>query len=234
MRTHPLPLLVLAALSLGADPVTKTGGTISGTVVVAKDHQTIARDDVYVYLLPVRRIAAARKPPGQGQKKEIRQKDKMFIPKVLVVPVGTTVAFPNYDDEEHNVFSPTEPGFDLKRYKTDHVGPSHTFEDPDEFRIYCDVHQSMEAWVKVVDTPYIQNVVNGKFSFQNVPPGTYKVVAWVHDSPESKWPEKLVVTNGKTIELSAPLNLQLVIRSGCHQRKDGTRYEKYTKCPEHD
>jgi plastocyanin len=187
-----------------------------------------------VYLVPVRRAARLQKPAGAGIKREIRQVGRDFVPHVLVVPVGAEVAFPNYASEEHNVFSPTDPPFDLGRYSTDKRGKTHRFEDTDEFDIFCDIHREMWAKVKVVDSAFIVKVTDGKFTFTDVPAGSYKVVAWTPNSAESK-SEKLTVTDGSAVALSAPLHLQVTLKTGCHDRQDGTPYDvKYgrsTQCP---
>jgi plastocyanin len=221
-------VLLLLAL-LGAD-VPPSGGAITGTVVVVKDGKPTKRADVYVYLETTPRPRRRSKLPGDGVHRQIRQEKVAFVPSVLVVPVGTEVAFPNYDKFEHNVFSPTAPPFDLGRYSGDRTGKSHVFQDTDEFDIYCDIHREMRATVKVVDSAQILAVPGGTFSFANVPPGTYKVVAWIADSPEVR-SETVVVTAGGTAKLAADLHLQLSTRSGCHDRKDGTPYDKYATCP---
>ena len=229
-----LPLLVAAD---GAKP--QAGGSISGSVIAVKDGKPVKQTDVYVYLEPVGRKAKQDALPGKGVRKEIHQKadgtSKAFEPHVVMIPIGGEVAFPNDDKDEHNVFSPTEPPFDLGRYKTDKKGKAHTFEDADEFDIFCDIHPQMWAKVKVVESAYIAPVVDGKFAFQNIPAGTYKVVAWTPDSAEVK-SDKLVVTAGSAATLANALHLQITVRSGCHDRKDGTPYDakygRYSRCPQ--
>lgn len=232
MQRSPLALVVLVMLALlGAGDTPPTGGTITGRVLVIKDRRAVTRGDVYVYLEDVnKRSRRHRKLPGAGVKKQIRQQNEEFVPSVLVVPVGAEVAFPNYDREEHNVFSPTDPPFDLGRYSTDRRGKSQKFEVADEFSIFCDIHRKMMATVKVVNSPFIQPVKAGTFAFQNVPPGTYRVVAWVRDSEESR-SDPVVVRSGGRIALPAELHLQLATRSTCHNRADGTPYDKYAPCP---
>ncbi|HUS32595.1 MAG TPA: hypothetical protein VMZ53_29035 [Kofleriaceae bacterium] len=235
MRRAYVPLVALLPLLLGAEGATPpAGGSIAGSVVTVKDGKPAKRDDVYVYLQRVGR-SKNRELPGKGVRKEIHQKGKAFEPHVVVIPVGGVVAFPNDDKEDHNVFSPTDPGFDLGRYTTDKKGKPHTFEDADEFDIFCDIHPQMWAKVKVVESEYIAQVVDGKFSFEGVAPGTYKVIAWTSDSAEVK-SDKVVVTAGRSITLPNALHLQLTVASGCHDRKDGTPYDaKYgrsSRCPQ--
>lgn len=239
MRGPALHLLLPVALIalLGADNAPPQGGAIAGTVIAVQDGKQVARDDVYVYLEQTVRPGAVtgRTPPGAGIKREIHQKGIAFVPHVLVVPVGAEVWFPNDDKDEHNVFSPTDPPFDLGRYRTDKKGKGHRFEDADEFDIFCDVHREMWAKVKVVDSAFYMPIKDGKFAFGNVPPGTYRVVAWTSNSPEVK-SDKIVVSTGGSITLPSALHLQVTLKSGCHDHKDGTPYDakygRYSRCPQ--
>jgi plastocyanin len=218
---------------LGADPKPTGGGTVTGTAIAIKNGQRDPKHkDVYVYLVEVGRKRHRGPAPGDGQKFEIRQTDRHFVPEVLIVPVGATVAFPNYDRELHNVWSPTDPPFQLGSYNTDKKGRAHVFADTDEFDIFCDIHSDMAATVKVVDTRFFAPVKDGTFTLEHVPPGRYKVVAWTPDSPESS--EEVVVTEGGVAKTSE-LHVQVSKRSRCHRRRDGSPYPaRYSPCPAED
>jgi plastocyanin len=225
MRAFALLLLVL----LGAGPGTPVG-TVVGTVVAVKGGKPVNAEYVYVYLQPVR--PARGKPPGTGLKYEIHQKDKQFTPHVLVVPTGSTVVFPNDDKETHNVFSPNGPPeqFDLGR-KNPSERPGHEFDDPGEVELFCDIHKEMWAKVKVVDSPYVAAVVDGKYTIGNVAPGTYRVIAWAPSSTEVIAPEKVTVTAGQSATVKE-LHLQLAPIRTTHARKDGRPYcpDGYADC----
>ncbi len=228
MRAH---YLVLLFALLGSGPPQR-GGTVTGRVIAVQNGKPVTRDDVYVYLEAIPK-PRRRTLPGQLMDVRIVQSGKEFVPRVVVIPTGATVWFPNLENKEvHNVFSPTDPIFDLDRYGPDQKGKSHRFLDEEEFDIFCDVHPTMWAKVKVVDSPHIAKVVGGTFTFANVPPGTYKVVAWVRNSEERR-SRPIVVKAGGTVALDRDLHLQVKTRSGCHDRKDGTKYDpKYGKpCP---
>lgn len=221
---------VLLLLLAAAGP--QSGGTIAGSVVVVNGHTTVKRDDVYVYLVELHPARRHGPLPGAGQKFAIHQKGMDFVPHVLVVPRGADVAFPNDDKDTHNVFSPTDPTFDLGRYGPDRTGHVQRFLDADEFDIYCDMHRQMWAKVKVVDSARIEHVKDGAFTFAGVPDGEYKVVAWVRSSPEVS--QVVRVTGGKP-SAAVELHLQLAHRSGCHDRKDGSVYpSRYSACPPDD
>ena len=107
------------------------------------------------------------------------QKDKAFIPRVVAVPVGSTVDFRNDDPYYHNVFSLSEPQkFDTGLYASG-LSYSQTFERPGPVEILCNIHAAMVGYVVVVDTPYYtQPRANGSFVIKNVPSGRYELSAW--------------------------------------------------------
>lgn len=221
-------LLVLLLL-LGNGPATPAG-TVTGTVVAVKAGKAVKAEYAFVYLQPVR--PPHGKLPGTGMTFQIHQKDKQFVPHVLVVPIGSVVRFPNDDKETHNVFSPNGPPeqFDLGRSNTNE-GPSRSFDDPGEVELYCDIHKEMWAKVKVVDSAYIAPLVDGKYTITGVAPGTYRVVAWAPSSTEVISPEKLTVTDGQSAT-AKELHLQIAPIQTVHARKDGKPYcpDGYASC----
>lgn len=109
----------------------------------------------------------------------IGQRNSRFEPDIVVVPVGSTVQFPNYDAIFHNVFSLSHAqSFDLGFYPQ---GQSRSvkFNRPGVVQVYCHIHSHMYAAIVVTDSPwYGRPAADGSFSFNNVPPGHYHVVAW--------------------------------------------------------
>jgi plastocyanin len=193
-------------------------GTVAGTVTIRKDGKAVSDlSNVVVYL------ADTSDPEGTTlERRVIRQKDERYVPYLTVVPKGTTISFPNDDKYEHNVFSPPDPDwFDLGRYKKG-PGKARLFNIAGEIDLYCDIHPSMEAKVKVVPSSLFARVgSDGKFRIDNVPAGTHTIVAWLPNSREVKTQVK--VEAGKTATASA-LNLQEGDPLPRHRRKDGTDY----------
>jgi len=129
------------------------------------------------------------------------QKDKMFVPSVMAIPVGTTVTFPNFDPFFHNVFSYSKPKkFDLGRYARGESAEV-TFDKPGIVNVFCEIHYSMKAYIHVLETPfYTVSDEKGKFSIKNVAPGKYTLHLWQEN--------QAVITN--EIEVGeAPLELVL-------------------------
>jgi hypothetical protein len=77
---------------------------------------------------------------------------------------------------------------------------------PEMINIKCDAHEWMHAWIMELDHPYFATTdAAGHFSFKDVPPGNYTLVAWHETAGEKSAP--VVVAAGKatksTITLAA-------------------------------
>lgn len=109
----------------------------------------------------------------------ITQRAKTFIPPVLPVLVGTTVDFPNEDTIYHNVFSYTKPKrLELGRYPP---GSSRnvTFDKPGVVRLFCEIHESMTAYILVLETPFFTVPDReGGFVLRDLPPGRHRITVW--------------------------------------------------------
>jgi hemoglobin len=113
----------------------------------------------------------------------VEQRNKRFSPRLLAIPPGSTVAFPNFDDFYHNVFSssPTQP-FDIGMYKN---GQSREmkFEKTGLVRLGCNVHASMASFIFVIDAPaYVPVDGSKEFNFRSLEPGKYKARVWSEKS----------------------------------------------------
>lgn len=110
---------------------------------------------------------------------EMVTKRKAFAPRVLVVPKGSRVRFPNQDPILHNVFSVSSPNqFDLGLYKQG-PGKEKRFEEPGLVRVFCNVHHDMVAYVLVLDTPhYVSPNAQGEFVLTGLPRGPGKLTVW--------------------------------------------------------
>ena len=107
------------------------------------------------------------------------QRNETFVPHVLAITAGTVVDFPNSDRFYHNVFSLSKAArFDLGRYA---VGKSKSvrFNQPGIVRVFCEIHSHMNAFILVFGHPFFATTdSDGRYRINNVPPGTYNVIAW--------------------------------------------------------
>ncbi|MEX0914770.1 MAG: hypothetical protein WDZ60_02660 [Wenzhouxiangellaceae bacterium] len=151
---------------------------------------------------------------------EITTLRKRLIPDVLVVPVGSTVAFPNQDDILHNVFSVSSAAnFDLGLYG-EGESKSHTFREPGLAVIHCNVHHAMRADVLVVDTPFFARAgADGGFTIDGIAPAAGELVAW--------HPRAGFVRRQIRLPLTEPLEIELTLtrpRIPDHLDKTGQPY----------
>jgi plastocyanin len=130
---------------------------------------------VVVYLVPGRGA-----PPPPPMKAVMDQRDLKFVPRILAVTPGSTVAFPNSDPVMHNVFHPSvnAGAFDLGTYPKGERR-SFTFADEGAYVIFCHVHPEMIGYVVVVASAHLAvSNENGLFHFEGVAPGTYHLRTW--------------------------------------------------------
>jgi plastocyanin len=117
--------------------------------------------------------------PGFPWKLEVAQKDKQFIPFVLVVPVGAAVAFPNLDRFRHHVYSFSKGNkFELQLYGKEDKR-SVTFKTVGTAAIGCNIHDQMVGFVRVVDTPYAaKSDAAGVAEIKGAPEGETRFSVW--------------------------------------------------------
>jgi plastocyanin len=110
---------------------------------------------------------------------EIRQRDENFIPRVVAVPVGSTVDFPNDDPIYHNVFSLSRAkSFNLGRYPRGDTRRVHVSR-PGVVKVFCDIHSHMTATIMVFNHPWFAVVgEDGRFELNGIPAGDRQITAW--------------------------------------------------------
>jgi len=190
----------------------------------ATSHQA---GNVVVWLMPASGAVrpAAYRPPAQ--KPRLVQHNKSFEPHVVVVPVGSVVAFPNHDPFFHNVFSLFEgKRFDLGLYEAGSTRDVH-FDKPGISYIFCNIHPEMSGVVVALDTPYYgTSDPQGQVVIANVPSGKYTLRVWY----ESALPETLrAMTREITVsKSSSTLGVLRVVEANLpnpHKNLYGQDYE---------
>jgi plastocyanin len=107
------------------------------------------------------------------------QRNRLFVPRLLVVAVGSTVQFPNNDTVSHQVysFSPAKH-FQLPLYKGE-VHPPVVFDQPGLVVLGCNIHDSMVGYIYVTPAPYFGSTdAHGALLLKELPKGDYRVVVW--------------------------------------------------------
>ena len=167
MKNIVLILAILVGLALAS-----SAGTISGQVSGVAGPSVVYVDTI-----------SGKTFPAPTQHPVIDQKGLVFQPHVTAVQVGTTVDFLNSDSVAHNVFW-TSVGGNKKLNHNLGTWPkgerkSFKFDTPGAVPILCNVHPEMSAYLVVVPTPYFATSDQaGNYKIENVPDGSYTVVAW--------------------------------------------------------
>ncbi len=223
---RPAAILRLSALVAAAPAA---AGTVKGEVQLLDKGGRPATDvtDVVVY------VDGAKARPAPV-KVTMTMKGKNFIPRLVVVPVGGTVEFPNEDPIFHNVFSVSgENRFDLELYKRPKSG-SWTFQYPGVVRVYCNIHPQMSAVVMVRDNPYYTKAApDGSFAIEDVPAGKYVLRAW-HERGGEAAQDIAVTARGRDGGQAHPRRLGLQAPPPQEQVRQGLLHgrEVLTRLPE--
>jgi plastocyanin len=109
----------------------------------------------------------------------IEQRDRRFVPDLVVIPAGSTVSFPNFDPIFHNVFSLSKAkSFDLGNYPNGQTRMV-AFSTPGVTAVYCHLHSNMAATIVVAPNRWAVRVDgHGSFTLKDVSAGAYTVIAW--------------------------------------------------------
>ena len=117
--------------------------------------------------------------PAQPEKVEMDQKGCLFVPRIVLIPEGGTVDFLNSDRLLHNIHATPQLNVSFNRTQPKSRTIPITFAKAEIVRINCDLHAWMTGWVVVAAHPfYALTGADGQFTFDNLPPGQYKLQVW--------------------------------------------------------
>lgn len=159
--------------------------------------------------------AAARAAVRPAGLVEVVQMNRQFVPAVSVVPVGSQVSFPNRDTVRHHVysFSPAKR-FEIKLYVGTPTQPV-LFDAPGIATLGCNIHDTMAAWVVVVDSPWHgQTAADGRLKLAAVPAGAHRLRAWHPSMPAGDLPTELPVQVSMQGTAQALLRLGMATAEG--------------------
>lgn len=139
--------------------------------------QTVANSFVQI----TKGLPTAKTYPVPQEAAELTQSGCQYAPHVLAVRGGQTIKILNPDAMQHNVhaMSKVNREFNKAMAKT-HTELRHTFEKPEPiFKVKCDVHGWMEAFIAVVAHPFFDvTEADGAFTIEGLAPGEYEIEAW--------------------------------------------------------
>lgn len=125
----------------------------------------------------------------------LRQKNCGFLPTMLVVPNGANIKVFNDDPVAHNVNTGSWNEMQAK----DSPAIEKPIEGRSPFRVSCNIHSWMEAWIYPAQSPfYAVTEKTGEFSIKNIPPGKYRIVVWHPNLGKKR--ERLEFVAGESIE----------------------------------
>ena len=200
-------VFILCGVSFVGACFESRAATISGSVTLSAsgtaESADILRTVVYLDAHP----ALVGEPPRDDLRPQIVQRDKSFIPDLLVVAAGTTVEFPNWDPYTHNVFSRSRAAqFDLDRYGQGQ-SKSYKFSNAGVVQIFCNVHPQMRAVLLVTPNRFVAGVnQRGGFAIPKVPPGRYVLVAWHERGGEVRQEIDVPAEGLRGISIALPAN----------------------------
>ena len=221
-RVVPILLVACAAAAAHPSAAPATTGRIEGTVRLTAALRGPVASGVY----PSRRVSApaahsgsemanvivfVRNAPARQHLRALRatisQKDEAFTPRVLAVPAGSTVEFPNFDPYFHNVFSLSRAAsFDLGRYPRG-GSRSRTFTTPGLVKVFCHIHSHMSASIMVFDHEHFRVPgPDGSFVLDDVPAGTWQLSAWHERIGESLRQVRVEPGGHARVEFSLPVD----------------------------
>jgi plastocyanin len=182
--TQPLP-----AATVVINVQTPDGRALAGAVVTAQPLDAPARRAAPVHAI-------------------MDQLNRAFAPDLLVIPVGSTVAFPNSDSVSHQIYSfSAAKRFQLPLYRGKPYPPVQ-FDQPGVITLGCNIHDDMLAYLLVTDAPYYGRTdAKGAWS-ADVPRGRYRVSIWHPRVRESAADLERELTVGEDDRADLTLHLQ--------------------------
>ncbi len=195
--------LAIALSTLAASNAAADGeGSVEGRVSLPLEGTSLSTIGPVVVYLEAIDAPAASGPPRRPV--QVAQKNATFSPSFAVVSVGQVVEMPNADAIYHNVFSYSRPNdFDLGIYPSGE-SRSVTFRVPGVVKVYCSIHESMNATIVVVPTRHFAVAgATGRFSLKGVPPGRYRLRTFCERLPDTV--QEIVVASGQKLGVDVPL-----------------------------
>jgi len=211
MRTFALALtLALAPIFGAADEPSRTidqagaptsaasgrvTGSVSGKVTVLESGRVAENPEVVLYI-----VGPPNDEDAAPTTAEIIQTDDLrFIPDLVVITVGDSVAFPNRGVKLHNVYSP-KPRFSLD-FKPGE-SKAQRFTERGVLDVYCNLHPTMAATIVVAPNRHHTRTNDGAFRLENVPVGDWELFAYTRRAVKPTRAKISVTPKGVDVDLT--------------------------------
>lgn len=138
------------------------------------------------------------------------QVDLTFVPDVLVIPVHSSVQFPNSDAISHQVYSfSSTRSFQLPLYRGKPYPPV-VFDKPGVVTLGCNIHDNMVAYILVTRAAHFGRTdADGRWTASNVPAGSYRLKLWHPLLNEGHEVSRAVVVDGTGVATEVQLTRNL-------------------------
>ncbi len=171
--TAPKP----ARIMMNADPVCarEHKEPVFSEEVVVNKNGTLKNVLVYV-----KDGLGGKKFPAPAQKVDFNQRGCRYDPHVLGIQTGQELEVINDDPTLHNVHSLSKenPQFNVAQPNKG-MKLTKKFDKPETFRVKCEVHTWMGAYIGVFDHPFFAVTSdNGTFTLKGLPAGEYTIETW--------------------------------------------------------
>ncbi len=201
---------LLAALGLALGAASTVQASELQVRVVDREGQPVSE------VVVAARGSRAKSSPAAAQTAVMDQVDRQFVPRILVIQAGTSVAFPNSDTVSHQVysFSPTKR-FQLPLYRGQ-THPPLLFPEPGIVVLGCNIHDSMIGYIYVAPGPsFGKTDASGTAVLKDLTADDYELMVWSprFDEPQGQI-RKTVTLGGQShppveIQLTHPLRPEL-------------------------
>jgi len=164
-------------LRMGADKVCKASHKkpVRGETVLVNSDSTLRNVIVYV-----KEGLRKKKFKAPSEKVVFNQKGCIYSPHVLGIQTGQELEVRNSDPTLHNVHSLSKknPSFNVAQ-PIKGMKLTKKFAKPELFKVKCEVHSWMSAYIGVFSHPYFAVTGDdGSFSLEKLPAGEYTIEAW--------------------------------------------------------
>ena len=138
-------------------------------------------------------VSGAKPSAPAGTQAEMGQRNRAFVPSLLVVQTGTAVQFPNFDTVRHHIysFSAAKP-FEIKLYAGTPAAPI-VFDKAGTAVLGCNIHDRMTAYVHVVNTPHFAKTSATGSVHLDVPPGDHTLQVWHPSMADAVEPKRVAL-----------------------------------------